>query len=354
MKISVICEKYPDANVHYAMTYVHTRNLEYVALGADVTVYSASAHNDYVIDRVCVRPLAQFNASDNVDVIVAHAPNLRNHLRVLLYLKQQNVVFIFHGHEVLRVAKSYPAPYSWQKSERRARWVRTVYDEFKILVLRRWLGRLRMRGNRVGIIFVSEYLKSEFFRNFDAPPEAFGDVRVIPNGVGGAFSSSQYEYSKRPDSADVITIRPLDPATYALDLVVRCSIENPGLTFHVFGTGKFFNHVSMPKNLRWMGGFVKPSEIPKLMNGYRVAYMPTRHDTQGVINCEIAALGMPLITSDLPVCIEMLGWRPNVSFLSNSRSPADLMSQVHAPSLADVGRFDPVALAQSELDFFFR
>ena len=45
--------------------------------------------------------------------------------------------------------------------------------------------------------------------------------------------------------------------------------------------------------------------------------MPTRRDTQGVMSCELVTYGIPLITSDLPVCREIFGKIPTVAFMSN-------------------------------------
>lgn len=46
--------------------------------------------------------------------------------------------------------------------------------------------------------------------------------------------------------------------------------------------------------------------------------MPTRRDTQGVMSCELVSYGIPLITSDLPVCHEMFKDMDNVELISNN------------------------------------
>ena len=43
-----------------------------------------------------------------------------------------------------------------------------------------------------------------------------------------------------------------------------------------------------------------------ILNSAKCALMPTRTDAQGVMMCEMVAFGMPLITSDIPVCHEVL------------------------------------------------
>lgn len=45
--------------------------------------------------------------------------------------------------------------------------------------------------------------------------------------------------------------------------------------------------------------------------------MPTRRDSQGVMSCELATFGIPVITSDLNVCKEMFATFKNVRMYSN-------------------------------------
>ena len=52
--------------------------------------------------------------------------------------------------------------------------------------------------------------------------------------------------------------------------------------------------------------------------------MPTRYDAQGLMACELAGFGMPLITSDIPVCPEIFSGMENVAFISNTDFNADL------------------------------
>lgn len=53
------------------------------------------------------------------------------------------------------------------------------------------------------------------------------------------------------------------------------------------------------------------------MEKAKCALMLTRTDAQGVMACEIASTGMPLITSDIPVCHEVFEGFDNVGFLKN-------------------------------------
>jgi hypothetical protein len=46
--------------------------------------------------------------------------------------------------------------------------------------------------------------------------------------------------------------------------------------------------------------------------------MPTKLDAQGVMMCEMAYYGIPILVSDLPVCREMLNDFDNVKFIDNN------------------------------------
>ena len=45
--------------------------------------------------------------------------------------------------------------------------------------------------------------------------------------------------------------------------------------------------------------------------------MPTRTDAQGLMACEMASFGIPLITSNIPVCHEIFDDFKNVLFINN-------------------------------------
>ena len=53
--------------------------------------------------------------------------------------------------------------------------------------------------------------------------------------------------------------------------------------------------------------------------------MPTRVDSQGVMSCEMATFGIPLITSDLPVFYEIFHGFENVQYIDN-KDAVDLSS----------------------------
>lgn len=54
--------------------------------------------------------------------------------------------------------------------------------------------------------------------------------------------------------------------------------------------------------------------------------MLTRRDTQGVMSCELATYGIPLITSDIPVCHEIFDDFEHVYYLNNDLRNIDLLT----------------------------
>lgn len=156
--------------------------------------------------------------------------------------------------------------------------------------------------------------------------------------------------------ADFLTIRPIDQSTYCLDLVLECARQNPEHTFHVYGEGRFFSHHPPPQNLTHIPHFVPAAEIPKLLLRYRGALMPSRCDSHGVMMCEMAVTGMPVLASQIPVHREALDGFPNVCFLDNENprfvaedflETCRLERSDHIPS-----RFSPENTVGREIELF--
>lgn len=58
-------------------------------------------------------------------------------------------------------------------------------------------------------------------------------------------------------------------------------------------------------------------EIIDILQQARFALMPIRADAQGLMMCEMKAFGIPVITSDIPVCHEVFKGFSNISFINN-------------------------------------
>lgn len=71
------------------------------------------------------------------------------------------------------------------------------------------------------------------------------------------------------------------------------------------------------------------------VNKSKYALMLTRRDTQGVMACELATFGIPLITSDIPICHEIFGKFQNVAYLSNDTAYNCDLSKIEYPRLSN-------------------
>lgn len=116
----------------------------------------------------------------------------------------------------------------------------------------------------------------------------------------------------------------MDSSTYCIDLVCKLAEKNPNYSFLLIGKGNFFKNKGKPNNITWIDKYLSHEAILNCVNHARCALMLTRRDTQGVMSCELVTYGIPLITSDLPVCKEIFGKIPFVSFMNNEVENEDL------------------------------
>jgi len=103
------------------------------------------------------------------------------------------------------------------------------------------------------------------------------------------------------------------------------------MSFLIVGKGEYFRHYKKANNIQRIEARLKKEEIIPLLQQSRCALMPTRTDAQGVMMCEMASIGMPLLTSDIPVCHEVFDGFDNVRFFSldlNSCKLHDLLCEI--------------------------
>lgn len=312
MNILVLVKNYPQEANPALMAYVHTRNVVYQAQGHHVVVVNFSTNFEYQYEGISVMPAESVDINQ-FDIILSHAPNLINHLPFLNRCNNKIIVFFFHGHEVLKNYGEYPKPYFWRRKSLLVNIINSLYGHIKLRLLRNWF-IAKSQNNRLGFVFVSNWMKDRFVSNVKLIPESVGKVEIINNSINNAFLDCSYEKSEEL-YADFVTIRPFDESKYAIDLVCGLAQNNPNYTFHIYGRGNYFKYNTQPSNIKVINIFFKQSEIPELLNHYRCALMPTRFDAQGVMACEIASYGMPLITTNIDICTEMLGSFSNVMFL---------------------------------------
>lgn len=321
MDVLILVQDYPSAENPYAMTYVHTRNLVYKQQGLDFVVLSFGAKEDYFMHGIKVLCPAGFKkelSSKSFKLIISHAPNIKNHLRFLVKNNTnfERLLFFFHGHEVLKVNEYYPKPFDFQKSTTKSQMLRLIYDPIKLGLLQIYISQM-IKQKRVRLIFVSQWMRDAFVNCVGLEKNVIeNNSYIIHNACNEVFYQRQYSPANKFD-ADFLTIRPFDDPKYGIDIVVQIAKDNPDYTFHVFGKGNYFNYNKVPQNVTVKQGFFSHAELPDILNRYRCALMPTRLDAQGVMMCEMATYGIPLITSDLFITREMLQAGKNIYYIPN-------------------------------------
>ena len=316
MKILVAVAAYPVPDGSRPLYYVHSRNIFYKEAGLNVTVLNFAAKNNYVYDGFSVITESDYAANnEQYDLLVCHASNLRNHYRFLMkYGKRfSKIVFFFHGHEMLHINRYYPVPYSYMGGRKNG-FLQNRYDDLKLFL---WSHYFRKHINDIRLIFVSEWIFEHFLKETGISEEELkGHWRIISNGVGKFFE--EHSYAPGEIFTDFITIRNnFDGSTYCLDIITELAHKYPNYRFLVIGKGMFFDHVQAPNNMVVLKTELTHDEMEQHLNSARFALMPVRQDTQGLMSCEMATYGIPLITSDIQVCRQVFKDCPNVAFISN-------------------------------------
>ncbi len=323
MTVLILVEAYPSIENLYTMAFVHSRCLMYNKMNINIEILSFSAKKNYTFEGISIYTEKDYViATRNVDLIISHAPNLKNHIRLLLTKNYRNypLIIFFHGHEIMETNKYYPKAFKFDLTNRSKRLISLIYDPIKLLIIKKFLLH-RLKQNNIKLVFVSAWMMKVAFASMKLKYNDRSRLKkissVIFNGVNNVFLTKKYHFNIK-NKADFITIRPFDDSKYGIDIVYKIAQDNPEYSFHVYGKGDFFNNVNALPNLKIFNKFILQNEIPDLLNKYKYALMPTRLDAQGVMMCEIATFGMPLVTSDIEICREMLKEFKNVSFISNN------------------------------------
>lgn len=320
IKLLILTENYPNDDNKYAMSYVHSRNLVYKK-HFEIDVLNFKADKDYIYEGINVITLNTFikkNKYENYNLLISHAPNVKNHVRFInkYFSFFENIIYIIHGHEVLPLNKYYPKSYFFNKNKFKEI-IQYLYDGLKLFILSSHFNSLN-KSNKISYFFVSLWMKDHFMKNIKMSSDyIMKNSKIIHNAANEVFIKNKYQFDSEKKLADFISIRPFDQPKYALDIIIKFAKSNPLKTFHIYGKGDYFKYNSIPKNVKVINDFVEQKDIPILLNKYTCALMPTRLDSQGVMVCEIATYGMPCITSDLTICREMFSGFPNVEYISN-------------------------------------
>ncbi len=317
-RILVAAQSYPTLEGDVGLMYVHTRNLNYQAHGLNITMLNFSTKNDYVINNI--RVIAENTYKKNpekYDVLIVHAANLRNHYLFLNKYRNnfKRFIFFYHGHEVMKINKDYSIPYSYMKKGIVKKIGQDIYDNFKLYIWRKYLPKVIEKSY---FVFVSKWMYDTFIKNIKLPFELLENkCSITYNSVGFEFETSVYNEDSIKEY-DFVTIRSdLDNSKYAIDIVNRLAQNSPSCKFLIIGKGKYFEHNRIASNIEWKNTTMSHEEIIEILQKARYALMPTRTDAQGLMMCEMAAFGIPVVTSDIPVCHEVFDGFHNVSFINN-------------------------------------
>lgn len=320
MRVLVAASDYPNINGHKGMMYIHTRNLYYLKEGIEVFVLNFCAKENYIIEGISVITLNSYITNiekTKYDILILHAPNIRNHY---LFLKRfgnrfPKNIFFFHGHEVFDIYKEYPKPYDFRKKTLIRILVERLYNKYKLMVWKKYFPQIAYKSK---FIFVSNSLESWFYKYINLNSKEFRkNSYIINNSIGEVFEKNNYCIKEDYDY-DFITIRAnLDSSKYAIDLVTEIARTNPQYKFLVIGKGDYYKINQRPENITLINQAFSQNELLQYIDQAKCALMLTRHDTQGVMSCELASYGIPLITSDIQICHEIFDVYNNVVYINN-------------------------------------
>lgn len=325
-RVLVAVADYPNDNGNTAMMFVHTRNKYYRQHGIEVTVLNFKTQHKYIFEGIEVISLSEYSScAGKYDILIMHAPNIRNHY---LFLKQnaklfQRLIFFFHGHEILKVNKVYPEPYDYLKKHSMVKVaIQNIYDCCKLYLWRKYFPKIAFKSD---FIFVSNSLFEEFKQYTKLSTESIDNhINIINNSVGNIFENRDYNINSQK-AYDFITIRSdMDSSVYCIDLLCELANKFPQKNFLLIGRGRWFQYNAKPKNITWINATLSHEELLAYIDKAKCAIMLTRRDTQGVMSCELVTYGIPLITSDLKICREMFGTVKNVKLISNKIEKIDL------------------------------
>lgn len=330
MRVLVLAEEYSSKN-KISQGFIHTRNLEYLKKNILVDVISFNNPQEfYTLDNIPIYSLEKFYKEKKVndyDLVISHAPNLRHHCKFINknYDKIKKVIFFFHGHEILYSKDIYPKPYTYMKKNNFIKEsIRNIYDIFKIKYMRNFL---KKKIPKSFFIFVSDWMYNEFKKNIkiDLPNEKY---EIIYNAIGEEFLINNYNKNTKKEY-DFITIRNiLDGSKYCIDIVNELAKNNKKYKFLIIGKGNFFKYNKKSSNIDIIEKNLTHKEIVKYLDEAKYALMPTKADAQGVMMCEMASYGIPLITSNIPVCRMVFSNVKNIYLFNNDNTKFDLKNDI--------------------------
>lgn len=298
MNIAIMSELYPSKDNIYSASYVHVRVLEYIKCGHTCIVYKLNKNQNirYVFENVIVyqgneKYLKIHMEKNNFEVIVMHAPNPDEKYYVMKYFNSSKVICWMHGLDSVSGAFTYP--YSGNFIFHPIRFLFRLKEDYRKIIS--WRKFIKEKNPR--IVVVSNWLKKE--------ASSFIGVKLkntirIPNHI----DEDIFKFKKREGVIKkIVCIRPHASGKYAIDIAIK-AFEDSKYQLDIIGVGKLLHRhrelaTKLNSNINFIEKLFPKEELKKEFDKYDLAIMPTRHDTHGVIVCEMLMSGLPVITSEI-------------------------------------------------------
>ena len=176
-----------------------------------------------------------------------------------------------------------------------------------------WQQLISDYGNKINLIFVSEYSKREFVNDICDGQEKFKS-KVIHNYI----DTGLFEFQKKSpkNNLRLLSIRPFTSSTYANDLTTKTILELSKhndfkkMQFTIVGDGALFDEITKPlknfSNVTLHKRFLTQSEIAEIHKQHDVFLVPTRMDSQGVSRGEAMSSGLIPVTNKVAAIPEFV------------------------------------------------
>jgi len=311
LQITVLTGRYPSENSPYSHMFVHTRNVEYVAKGHQVTVLVPSTvSSEYEIDGVKVILANVFTLGKylhNADRLMIHLLLHRvdkdmdaGYLYDIIIKDRLPTVFFIHGVESQTIWNSRREDIKWHNPWTIARWL--YRDCYLIKKMIKTLRQFNQAGFPCKFVTPSKWMLDESMRHtgIDLTEKSL----VIPNGIDTQHFKFDDHWKNRHQ---LLSIRPLFyRGKYAVDLLLEAaSKQSNDFSLSLYGRGddeklirEVANNTIKSLNFNLKPEFINHQDIPGIHSKHGVYLAVTRMDAQGVSMCEAMASGLPTISFD--------------------------------------------------------